>query len=375
MVAYEQIKELSEKHDIYLFSFYTQEYDALVKEMSKFCTKLYLFKDNKTAGLLSMLKTLYNFKSIQANYYYRYGTAKELEKIYNSVKPDLVHVQSFRMAGYFMNKKNSKSIDLIDAYSLNMRNRAVMAKSPLKFLWYLEYFLLKRYENKIMCSYDKKTIISLRDKKYLGRNDIIVNPLGTSIDINNIVKIREMAEKGRKQYINIIFQGNMSYYPNVEAVEYLIKNLFGKIKLKYENVKLYIVGGSPSKRILRYRNHDIIVTGYVKSMEEYLAKANIAMYPIFSATGMQDKVLEAMASKVPCIISQKCAEGIEGLKNMENVLIAQNEEDYLKYFKLLMEHKDIYNNITDNALKLVQDNYSWKKHVSILENLWSDLDS
>lgn len=367
IIAYEQIKELSKKHEIHLISFYTEDYDVLFNEMNKYCKKIYLFKDNKIKQLISILKTFFNFSSIQANCYYRHNVNKRIKEIYDQVKPDIVHVQSFRMAKYFFDDSiKKKSIDLIDAYSLNMLNRARKAKIIIKPLWYIEYYLLKKFEKEILSSYKYKFIVAKRDKDYLQDCNITINYNGTSLDNEN------KKEVNKKDNINIIFQGNMSYYPNVQAVRFIIKELLPKIKLICPNIKLSIVGSNPSNDILKYKSEYIEFTGYVESMKPYLNKADMAIYPIFSATGIQNKVLEAMASKIPCIISKEAALGVPGLVNKKNILIADNLEQYIDYFKFILTDSIMVNSIINEGYNLIKEKYSWKRHVSVLENIWMD---
>lgn len=364
IIAYEQIKELSKRHEVYLATFYTDGYEVLISEMNKYCKEIYLFKDNIFKQLCAMGKTILNFNSIQANCYYRYSINRKMKEIYDKINPDIVHVQSFRMAEYFINEDINKSIDLIDAYSLNMLKRAEKARTILKPLWYLEYDLLKRYEQKIIKNYKYKFIVAQRDKDYLNDKSIIVNSNGTNI-YDNEKKTRNVDKN-----INMIFQGNMSYYPNVQAVVFLINELLPKLKNIYPNIKLYVVGSNPSKEILKYKNEDIEITGYVESMKPYLDIADISIYPIFSATGIQNKVLEAMANKIPCIISKEVSLGIPGLINKENILIAENDNDYLKYFKFILNSKNEEELIVSKGYNLIKEKYSWEKHTSIVENIW-----
>lgn len=365
IIAYEQIKEISKRHEVYLATFYTNDYDILVNEMNKYCKEIYLFKDSMLKRLFAMTKTIFNFNSIQSNCYYRHRVDKKIKEIYKEIKPDIVHVQSFRMAEYFINEDINKSIDLIDSYSLNMLKRAEKARIIFKPLWYLEYNLLKIYEQKILQDYKYKFIVAQRDKEYLDDKSIMVNPNGTSLE--NDIKYK----KGlHNENINLIFQGNMSYYPNVQAVNFLIKELLPGLRESNPNIKLFIVGSNPSKEILKYRSENIEVTGYVESMKPYLDIADIAIYPIFSATGIQNKVLEAMASKIPCIISKEVSSGIPGLINNENIFIANNLNEYLDYFKVILNSKEDIKTIVSNGYNLIKEKYSWKRHTAVIENIW-----
>ncbi len=367
IIAYEQIKELSKNHEIYLVSFYNKDYKILVNEMNKYCKKLYLFKDSKIKQLIAASKTVFNFSSIQANCYYRYDVNKKIKEVYNEIEPDIIHVQSFRMARYFLDENiKNKSIDLIDAYSLNMLNRAKKAKNILKLLWYSEYHLLKRFEKDILKRYKYKFIVAERDKDYLQDSGIVVNYNGTSLNNENKKEIN------KNNNVNIIFQGNMSYYPNVQAVIFLIEELLPKIKLLCSNVKLLVVGSNPSKEILKYKSEDIEFTGYVESMKPYLNSADMAIYPIFSATGIQNKVLEAMASKIPCIVSKEAASGVLGLVDMKNILIADNLDQYISCFEYILNNKDDINLIVNEGYNLIKEKYSWGRNVSVLEKIWID---
>lgn len=365
IIAYEQIKELSKNHEIYLFSFYTEQHDILLNEMNKYCKKIYLCKDNKIKQLASMFKTFINFSSIQANCYYRYNVKKKIKEIYNKVNPDIVHVQSFRMAKYFFDDNiKKKSIDLIDAYSLNMLNRAKKSKMYLKPLWYAEYYLLKKFERDVLNHYKYKFIVAKRDKDYLQDSNIIINFNGTSLANENKKEIV------KNDNINIIFQGNMSYYPNVQAVKFLIEQVLPNIKLRHTNIKLLIVGSNPGKDILKYKSDYVEFTGYVDSMKPYLNAADIAIYPIFSATGIQNKVLEAMASKTPCIISKEAAYGVPELINKKNVLIANNLDEYVSCFEFVMNNEDKVHSIINEGYKLIKERYSWERNISVLESTW-----
>ena len=365
-ITYNQIKELSKKHEVFLITFCEHSEDELIKEMNKYCSGVTIFRDTRLKKFIATMKTLYNFKSIQANCFYRYSTSTKINKIIDEVSPDVVHAQSFRMAEYMMNSRYNKSIEMIDAYSLNMDKREKRTKSPLRLLWKVENNLLVKYEKKIIKNYKVKTIVAQRDKDYLDDESIVVNPIGISVD-NTI--LNETRASRKKEHINVVFQGNMSYYPNIDAAEYLVLNILPKLRKKY-NLKLYIVGGNPSKRVLDLKSEDIIVTGYVNNLENYLGKADIAIYPIESATGIQNKVLEAMASGVPTVISKACAEGIPGVKNLHNTLIANSEDEYMQHFTEIIGNQCLREKISNNALELIEHEYSWKRNVELLEKVW-----
>ena len=164
----------------------------------------------------------------------------------------------------------------------------------------------------------------------------------------------------------------MSYYPNVEAVEYIKNELFDELKKINSDLKLFVVGGNPNSRVKKLESKDVIITGYVESIESYMYKSKVAIYPIFSATGMQNKVLESMGAGIPCIISEECFKGIPNLKHEDNVIVAKNKEDYIHYYNKLINDSEYYVKIRDNAFEFVVNRYSWSRNCDNLTNLWSE---
>lgn len=361
IISYEQIKELSKENDIYLVTFYEDSKDIFLNEMNKYCKQIYYYKNSNISKLISLSKTIINFKPMQVNIFYKKYLQREIEKIYKDIKPDIVHIQSFRMAEYFIDKDIIKSIDLIDSYSMNMKKRAAKSKL-LKWLWNIEYTMLKKYEDKILKSFKLKTLVSDRDKEYFNDDSIVVNNNGTSIRKHDKISERN----------DIIIHGNMSYYPNVEAVEYIKNELFDELKKINSDLKLFVVGGNPNSRVKKLESKDVIITGYVESIESYMYKSKVAIYPIFSATGMQNKVLESMGAGIPCIISEECFKGIPNLKHEDNVIVAKNKEDYIHYYNKLINDSEYYVKIRDNAFEFVVNRYSWSRNCDNLTNLWSE---
>lgn len=369
-ISYNQIKELSKKHEIYLVSFYEDNYVILYEEMKKYCKELILFKITPLKKITSALKVLINPTSIQANMYYSDAVKKKIDELCSKVQPDVVHVLTFRMAQYFLSKDIEKTIDLVDAYSLNMKKRRDNSKSILWLLWHLECKLLRRYEKKIIRDFKKKTITAKRDREYFQDNNIIVNPTG----INKFDE--ELAEQDtNKDYKNIkelklIFQGNMSYYANVQAVRFLANKILPDLDKKEIPYKLYLIGGNPSKEVIRLTSNKITVTGYVKDINKYLREADIALYPIFTATGMQTKILEALACKIPCIATQQCVEGIEGLEDGINILIANSNNEFIEKISYIYNNKGYVEKIISNGYNLVEKKYLWERNIELLEKLW-----
>ena len=107
-------------------------------------------------------------------------------------------------------------------------------------------------------------IVSNIDKSFIGLDNITVLPNGVD---NKKFPPSDLIISNR-----IIFSGNMNYKPNIEAVIWFIENCFEDLKTIIPEVKLFICGANPSKKILNYRDQfdNIFVTGKVDNLAKKL---------------------------------------------------------------------------------------------------------
>ena len=107
----------------------------------------------------------------------------------------------------------------------------------------------------------------------------------------------------------VIFTGKMSYHANEAAALELAQRVMPEVWARRPDAKLMIAGKDPSAG-LRALAADprIEVTGYVNDLRPLFARATVAVSPMIYGAGIQNKVLEAMASGVPVVTSpQACA--------------------------------------------------------------------
>lgn len=371
LIAFEQLRNLSGKnHEIYLVCIISSETEkeAVISKLEGYCKKIYFLKSSKVISFLSILKTLFNHKPLQVNMYTDVLKRIRINEILGETKPDVIHIQTIRLADLFLNKKIPKVLDMIDVLSLNMERRAAKEKYSFKKIFQAEAFLLRKYEAKIMHEYDQVSVVSENDLIHSDLavlSNVNVNPNGTSI-IDNLPSHFEKIQREDA----FLFHGNMGYFPNVEAMLYFVKEIWPEIRVKYPNYRLFIAGKDPAGKILEYDNKEnIVVTGFVNDIREYLYRAKIGIYPLNSGTGMQNKILEALACGLPSIASNFAIQGIKAISSNE-IIIANTKEEYLNAINTLVEDCELRQKYESNGQKFICENYSWSKNVNRLVQIW-----
>ena len=156
----------------------------------------------------------------------------------------------------------------------------------------MEACKLKRYE-KVLTIASHLLCISPNDNLYFDQK------FGNSHFIPAFHPFNEIKSKeGRGEYI--LFHGNLSVSENIQAVEFLIQNVFSKI-----SQKVIIAGKNPSERlaqkIQKLSNIQLVSNPDNEQMENLIQNSHICLIPTFQDTGLKLKLLASLFSGRFCI--------------------------------------------------------------------------
>jgi len=164
-----------------------------------------------------------------------------------------------------------------------------------KVFFRMEACKLKRYENVLKNASDL-LCISPNDNLYFDRK------FGNSHFIPAFHPFNEIKSKeGRGEYI--LFHGNLSVAENLQAVDYLIQNVFSKI-----SQPVIIAGKNPSERLVqkiqKLSNVQLVSNPENDQMENLIQNSHICLIPTFQDTGLKLKLLASLFSGRFCIANQ-----------------------------------------------------------------------
>ena len=281
-------------------------------------------------------------------------------------KPNHVYAQLIRTSEYFKETTYPKTLDYMDAFSIGMKRRSQDDAWFLRLFYALESKLLRRYETTIFAYYNHLTIISQQDKLLMiGNEDINIKVVPNGIDYQYFTPNYE--QKVQPIY-DIVFVGNLGYYPNIQAAKYLVNQILPLLKKEYPNIKILLAGARPSQEIELLANENVnIKRDLVDIREAYLA-AKIFVAPIFHGSGQQNKILEAMAMGLPCITTTLVNNAILAKPN-EEILTADTEGAFVEQIKNLLQDIDYQLIIKANGRQFVKTHYSWHTATQVLNDL------
>jgi len=365
--AYHQIKELAKHHEIHLVCLTDQNIkDEWVIEVKKICKELHVFKLNWALIYLNTAKQFFTDKPFQVGYFYQRTIQKKINSLIVEIKPDHIYCQLIRTAEYVKNIQHiKKTIDYMDALGKGMSRRSEISTGIKKRLFKMEAKRLSEYENRIFDYFNHHTIISEQDRKFINhaqQNDITIIENGIDESFFNFDKVVD------KKY-DLVFIGNMNYAPNIECAEFIVNEILPDLSLKNPSIQLLISGANPHQRILNLEGKNVTVSGWVEDIRQSYASGKIFVAPLFIGTGLQNKLLEAMAMGMPCVTTTLAANGL-GIHDKQIVLTADSKEEFVEKISALLEDENLYAELSKSARDYVQQSFSWREAVLKLELLF-----
>jgi len=219
-------------------------------------------------------------------------------------------------------------------------------------------FLMKRQKYKeiqAMNNYDSVITLSDKDKSRLVndgiKTDIVSSPVTVAISRNN--------SKDFPAPTNAIsFLGGYAHPPNVEGIDWFLKNVWPIVIKRNENISFNIIGDWPVKIIkeIEAKHKRVKFLGHVEDLGTVLP-GTIMIVPIFIGSGIRMKILDAINYGCPIITTTI---GIEGLEFEHNkaCFITDAAVEFAQYIFALYENEALRNELIKKSREIYYKRYS-----------------
>lgn len=200
-------------------------------------------------------------------------------------------------------------LDMVDVDSAKWQALGRSGSVALRPVYRREARVLRRFEARAAAAAFATTVVTDREAETLRA----IAP-GASISVvGNGVDVASLAPSGPPSgERTVVFCGVMNYPPNVEAARLLSRAIWPGVRRTFPDATLMLVGSSPTKEVqaMHAPAQGIVVTGAVPDVRPYLWRAAVAAAPLFTARGIQNKVLEAVAAGLPTVVTPNLMESL-----------------------------------------------------------------
>ena len=357
--SFHLLRHLSSQHNVTLIYPSFSTHDLNQREVLKnYCAEVLAVPHSPFLAKINCLLALLQGRSLTLGYFYSSGLQGSIER----GRYDVVVADCSSMAQYVLDFPHPKVVDFVDVDSEKWKTYAQTSSFPVSWLYRLEYQRLRRFEQEIIERSGACLVTSEQERQYLGQSDhVFVAPNGVDLAYFNPDR-KDSADVNN----TLLFMGAMNYFPNIDGVEYFIREIFPLIKQQIPTAKFVIAGMHPAKRVQRLAGSDVIVTGSVPDMRPYLNEATVSVVPLRIARGIQNKILEAMAMKVPVVATSVSNAGIHAQEGVE-ILLADAPELFAKAVVKLLREPHLRECLAMKARQLVENRFSWEHSLQQLD--------
>ncbi len=360
--AWHQLRYLSQKCELHLCCLNDAgPVPGAEEALRPFCKSLTIIPLNKAGIYANVIKSLFTAAPLQVGYFYNYSAHKKISELIDRIAPDHIYCQLLRVARYVHDCKLPMTLDYQDVFSKGYERQAENVSWIKRPVFRREARLLRRCETEIFSWFDHHTIISKTDR------DEIQHPRRDQISIiHNGVDMDYFSPMQRDKDIDLLFTGNMNYPPNILGAEFLVKKILPELIRIRPGIRVMIAGATPTSSVKSLASENVLVTGWMDDIREAFARSRVFVAPMTIGTGLQNKLLEAMAMKIPCITSPLANAALEANPG-EHILECANEQEYVQAILRLLDDHQYAQQLADRALQFVTQNYQWDNET---EKLW-----
>lgn len=172
-----------------------------------------------------------------------------------------------------------------------------------------------------------------------------------------------------KQGPRLIFTGQMDYAPNIDAALRVARSILPLVRQSCPDATFHVVGRNPGPALMALDGQEgVHVWGAVEDIRCWLAGADLALVPLDIARGIQNKVLEAMAMRLPVVLSSGAATGIAA-QDGRDFLVCDCDAELAEAVIKLAASPQLRASIGDSARRFVVDEMSWAAMLAPLPEL------
>ncbi len=354
------VKNLEKKHNVDVV------YSDNLRSLKTNKGKNFFFKRKFLDRLIKILNCLFSFKPIQLGYFYSSDLDNFLKKNHKNYNTIIFHL--IRSAQYLPpDFKGKKILEMTDLISNNYRQvvKSLSFLNPMFYIYYLEKYLVKKYEIYCADKFDKIICVSKNDFKNIN----IIKNKKKFVGIPNSHKSNKYIYSFKNSNYKILFIGNTKYLPNKNSCYNFAKKILPRINIDYPNIEFHIVGHVEAiDKFLLNRIKNTYCHGAINRLDNIIKNSICGICNLNIATGLQNKILTYISYGLPCVSSELSYKNTFLVRNRE-ILVYKNERHLIDLIKKLKRNKNLSKKISKHSYFALKRKYNEKKIFTVYNKL------
>jgi GT2 family glycosyltransferase/glycosyltransferase involved in cell wall biosynthesis len=201
-------------------------------------------------------------------------------------------------------------------------------------------------------------VIAVSDKEAALVDDLLGRP-----GFSRVVPVMEDVERSDVSFERrrgILFLASFRHPPNIEAAEYLFREIVPRLgpELLREH-PLIVIGTDLDDRIREMARgmEGIELVGWVPSIYPWFERARVSVLPLLHGAGTKNKLVQACMIGTPSVCTSIAVEGLE-LRNEHDVLVADDADDFASAIRRLIDSEELWDQLAANGRARIEEFHS-----------------
>ncbi len=353
------LREASLSHDIFLFAFTERESEQDFAPLIEFCAKLILVEKPRYRQ-----PRWASFHPPEVCEYRSPAMARALREVRAKFDIPALQTEYTQLASYGGDVLVEHDITF-DLY------RQIHCRQPGLSTWW-NHWRWRQFERRALRRAAVAVVMSDKDAALSGH--------GRALVIANGVDLEKFQPSPEPPTQRVLFIGSFRHFPNVQAFQFLIDEVWPLVRGACPRAELTVVAGPdplPHWQSHTGNRHIRAVTGmrlleYIADVHPLYQHTNLVVAPTLVSAGTNIKVLEAMSMARAVVSTPSGCDGL-GLKHKESVWIAEGPHAFATCLVQLLEDAALRNKTGAAARLHAEKHFSWRRLGAAQSRLWEEL--
>lgn len=188
-----------------------------------------------------------------------------------------------------------------------------------------------------------------------------------SIDLlSNVHEVFER-ERGFSERSGMVFVGGFGHPPNVDAVNWLVHEIYPAIRSLRPDILLNLIGDIPEDQRQSLSQPGVNILGRVDDLTPWMECSRLAIAPLRYGAGVKGKVNMAMSYGLPVVATPTAAEGMN-LVDGDNILIGTDSAELVSAVLRLYDDEVLWSRLSEGGQQNVRQYFSFDTARAALRN-------
>jgi glycosyltransferase involved in cell wall biosynthesis len=170
---------------------------------------------------------------------------------------------------------------------------------------------------------------------------------------------------------DFLFIGGFQHPPNIDAVLFFGQKIYPLVSEHLRDAKFYIIGDKAPPEIVALATEQIVVAGLQRDVRPFFDSVKLSIAPLRFGAGVKGKINQSMGFGVPVVATSLAIEGMN-LTDHEDILVADEPEDFARAVIELYESEELWNRLSENSIRETRASYSTDTASKTLEFLFGE---